>query len=203
MKEQIKQMIEGKDEYKALWDVGQAKDAGLLEDITWPEIAEIFNKQYREDETCYYDSSAYRKKYRNYIDAYEQFGEEYNKNDLFENEVCKTAHRAFTTAYALGANDETVNYDDSQSRGDRTFIALVVGAGSDEKGNYAIVEMRNRFVKGDELEVLSPNDTFNQTILVDKLFDLDDKEVVDAKLVQQKLKLYTNLKLCEGDILRK
>ena len=63
--------------------------------------------------------------------------------------------------------------------------------------------MRNRFVKGDELEVLSPNDTFNQTILVDKLFDLDDKEVVDAKLVQQKLKLYTNLKLCEGDILRK
>ena len=72
MKEKIKQMIEGKDEYKALWDVGQAKDAGLLEDITWPEIAEVFNKQYREDETCYYDSSAYRKKYRNYIDAYEQ-----------------------------------------------------------------------------------------------------------------------------------
>lgn len=72
MKEKIKQIIEGKDEYKALWDVGKAKDAGLLEDITWPEIAEVFNKQYREDETCYYDSSAYRKKYRNYIDAYEQ-----------------------------------------------------------------------------------------------------------------------------------
>lgn len=72
MKEKIKQIIEDKDEYKALWDVGQAKDAGLLEDITWPEIAEVFNKQYREDETCYYDSSAYRKKYRNYIDAYEQ-----------------------------------------------------------------------------------------------------------------------------------
>ena len=141
--------------------------------------------------------------YRRAIDAYEQLGAKYTENSLYEEEVLKTAHRAFTTAYALGNNDQTVNYDDSQSRGDRTFIALVVGNGSDENGNYAIVEMRNRFVKGDELEVLSPNDTFNQKVLVDKLFDDDGREVLDAKLVQQRLKLYTSLKLCEGDILRK
>lgn len=59
-------------ENEALWRIGQAKEAGLLEDITWPEIAEVFNKHYREDETCYYDSSAYRKKFRNYWDAYQQ-----------------------------------------------------------------------------------------------------------------------------------
>ncbi len=141
--------------------------------------------------------------YRRAIDAYEQFGAKYTENTLFEEEVLKTAHRAFTTAYALGDNDQTVNYDDSQSRGDRTFIALVVGNGSDQNGNYAIIEMRNRFVKGDKLEVLSPNESFNQIVLVDKLFDLEGREVVDAKLVQQRLKLYTNLKLCEGDILRK
>jgi hypothetical protein len=84
MKEKIKQIIEGKDEYKALWDVGKAKDAGILEDITWPEIAEVFNKQYREDETCYYDSSAYRKKYRNYIDAYEQL---FSKENFTEKQI--------------------------------------------------------------------------------------------------------------------
>ena len=87
MKEKIKQIIEGKDEYKALWDVGKAKDAGLLEDITWPEIAEVFNKQYREDETCYYDSSAYRKKYRNYIDAYEQLFSKENFTEKQMNDV--------------------------------------------------------------------------------------------------------------------
>lgn len=68
----VKQMINGKTEYEALWAVGQAKDSGILGDLTWPEIAKEFNNAYREDETCFFDASAYRKKYRNYLDAYEQ-----------------------------------------------------------------------------------------------------------------------------------
>lgn len=57
-------------EDQCLWRVGKAKDAGLLTD-NWPEIALFFNKTFREDETQYYDSSAYRKKYRNFVTAYE------------------------------------------------------------------------------------------------------------------------------------
>ena len=73
MNEQIKKIIEGKDEYQAIWEIGQKKDAGLLgDDITWPEIAEELNRQYRVDELDYRDSSSYRKRYRNYLDAYEQ-----------------------------------------------------------------------------------------------------------------------------------
>lgn len=68
----VRQMIDGKTEYEALWAVGQAKDSGILGGLTWPEIAQEFNNAYREDETCFFDASAYRKKYRNYIDAYEQ-----------------------------------------------------------------------------------------------------------------------------------
>ena len=73
MNEQIRKLIEGKDEYQAIWEIGQKKDAGLLDDdITWPEIAEELNRQYRADELDYRDSSSYRKRYRNYLDAYEQ-----------------------------------------------------------------------------------------------------------------------------------
>lgn len=68
----VRQMIDGKTEYEALWAVGQAKDSGILGELTWPEIAQEFNNAYREDETCFFDASAYRKKYRNYLDAYEQ-----------------------------------------------------------------------------------------------------------------------------------
>ena len=68
----VRQMIDGKTEYEALWAVGQAKDSGTLGDLTWPEIAKEFNNAYREDETCFFDASSYRKKYRNYLDAYEQ-----------------------------------------------------------------------------------------------------------------------------------
>ena len=73
MSEQIKKIIDGKDEYQAIWEIGRKKDAGLLgDDITWPEIAEELNKQYRVDELDYRDPSSYRKRYRNYLDAYEQ-----------------------------------------------------------------------------------------------------------------------------------
>ena len=141
--------------------------------------------------------------YRRAIDAYEQLGADYKNSDQFEIEVAKTAHRAFTTAYTLGKNPNTVNYDDSQSRGDRTFMAAVLGSGEDENGKFALIEMRNRFKKGDILEVLSPTDSFNKTIQVELLTDCDGNVVEDAKLVQQKLRLYTNVELQLGDILRK
>lgn len=57
-------------EDQCLWRIGKAKDAGLLTD-NWPDIALFLNKTFREDETQYYDSSAYRKKYRNFVTAYE------------------------------------------------------------------------------------------------------------------------------------
>lgn len=57
-------------EDQCLWRIGKAKDAGILTE-NWPEIALFFNKTFREDETQYYDSSAYRKKYRNFVTAYE------------------------------------------------------------------------------------------------------------------------------------
>ena len=57
-------------EDQCLWRIGKAKDAGTLCE-NWPEIAAFMNKTFRDDETQYYDSSAYRKKYRNFVTAYE------------------------------------------------------------------------------------------------------------------------------------
>lgn len=57
-------------EDQCLWRLGKAKDAGTLTE-NWPEIALFLNRTFREDETQYYDSSAYRKKYRNFVTAYE------------------------------------------------------------------------------------------------------------------------------------
>lgn len=139
--------------------------------------------------------------YRRALDEYYVKGESYKDNPLFQEELNKTAHREFTVAYFYGKNDRTVNYDDSQSKGTRKFIAQVLSY--DEENGYALIEMRNRFKIGDTLEILSPNDTLNKTITVEKLTDEQGTAVSDAKLVQQKLRLYTDLKLCAGDILRK
>ena len=63
---EILKRLDGETENQTLWRLGNAKAAGVLGDITWPEVAEFMNKTYREDETQYYDSSAYRKRYKNY-----------------------------------------------------------------------------------------------------------------------------------------
>ncbi len=137
--------------------------------------------------------------YRRAIDSYYKKGSDYKKDSLFKEELLKTAHRDFTTAYLLGDNDRTVNYNDSQSKGTYKYIANVL---EDSKNGYALIEMRNRFKVGEELEVLSPSESFLKEIKVDKMTDEDDVEILDAKNVQQKIKLYTNVPLCSGDILR-
>ena len=138
--------------------------------------------------------------YRRAIDAYYKNGESYKQNDLYQTELKKTAHREFTTAYITGYNNRTVNYEDSQSKGTHKFIANVLEDNSGK--DYAVIEMRNRFKVGDVLEVLSPSDSFNEQITVGKLEDEKGNVVEDAKLVQQKLKLYTKIPLLKGDILR-
>lgn len=138
--------------------------------------------------------------YRRAIDAYYEQGASYKENPLFQDELKKTAHREFTTAYLHGANDRTVNYDDSQSKGTHKFIANVLDY--DRETKTATIEMRNRFKVGDELEVLSPSNSFNQIIKVVEMQDEKGKIVEDAKIVQQILKLKTAVSLSKGDILR-
>ena len=137
--------------------------------------------------------------YRRAIDAYYDLGEKYKENALYQDELKKTAHREFTTAYITGYNDRTVNYNDSQSKGTHKFIANVI---EDYNGEYAVIEQRNRFKVGDVLEVLSPTDCFNKTVTVNKMQSEKGENITDAKLVQQKIRLFSDLPLKAGDILR-
>ena len=139
--------------------------------------------------------------YRRAIDEYYKIGGKYKKNKMFYDELLKTNHRVFTTAYMLGENKETVNYSDSQSAGEKQFIATVLEGTNDE--GYFIAEMRNRFKKGDKLELLTPNDNFNSVILPGRITDDEGNDIEDAKIVQQKLRIYSNIKVSAGDILRR
>ena len=139
--------------------------------------------------------------YRRAIDEYYKIGSKYKKNKMFYDELLKTNHRVFTTAYMLGENKETVNYSDSQSAGEKQFIATVLEGTNDE--GYFIAEMMNRFKKGDKLELLTPNDNFNSVILPGRITDEEGNDIEDAKIVQQKLRIYSDIKVSAGDILRR
>ena len=119
--------------------------------------------------------------------------------NVWEAELTKINHRAYTKAYFYGENDKTLNYDEGQEQGEYEFAAWVIGYDD----GTALVEMRNRFAVGDELEVLSPGDSFLKKFVVGDMTDEDNVPVTDAKLVQQRLKIAVPFRLYAGDILRK
>ena len=116
-----------------------------------------------------------------------------------EIELSNVAHREYTTAYTLGKNTQTVNYDDSQSKGDYTYIADVIGM----ENGFVIAEMRNRFKEGDELEILSPDSHFKKTFIAEEIYDLKGERILDAKLVQEHYKIKCPYDLQAGDYLRR
>ncbi len=116
-----------------------------------------------------------------------------------EHELSCVAHRAYTQAYADGKNNQTVNYDDSQSRGEYTYIADVLGM----EDNCVVVQMRNRFQQGDVLEVLAPDQNFTKAFRAEEIYLPNGERVTDCKLVQQTYKIKCPYKLSEGAYLRR
>ena len=118
---------------------------------------------------------------------------------VVERELATAAHRDYTTAYALGENHGTVNYSDSQAKGDCDYIGNVAGT----EGDCVLVEMRGRFRKGDVLEVLSPSENFGRSFTVGNVWLPDGSLTDDCKLVQTVYRVECPYKLSAGDILRR
>ncbi len=118
---------------------------------------------------------------------------------VVERELATAAHRDYTTAYALGENHGTVNYSDSQAKGDCDYIGNVAGT----EGDCVLVEMRGRFRKGDVLEVLSPSENFGRSFEVGNVWLPDGSLTDDCKLVQTVYRVECPYKLSAGDILRR
>ena len=70
-------------ELQFLWRIGQAKESGIIE-ITWQEIADILNEEFRDPDELYTES-AYRKKYNNLKQGYDEiFSEQGNAEQINE-----------------------------------------------------------------------------------------------------------------------
>lgn len=138
--------------------------------------------------------------YRKAIDGFSRDAD-YAIPDMLAAELEKNSHRDYTTGFYYGEKD-SVCADTSQPKCDWEFTASVKGY--DEERKAIIVEQRNRFAAGDELEILSPDEKyFCRTLKISDMYDDSGAKVDDAKLVQQILYIPADLRLQKGDILRK
>lgn len=141
------------------------------------------------------------------VNAYRRAIDNYYRDSVSPCDKClvaeleKTSHRRYTTGFYFGAKDKEY-IEDSMPIQSSEFMAMVIGDTDDE--GYTLIEQRNRFRVGDTLEVLSPSEAFLKEIKVSSMKSETGEDIVDASLVQQKIRLYTgDIRLHAGDILRK
>lgn len=141
--------------------------------------------------------------YRRAIDYYydcKKSGKAYKVPQELLQELNKASHRTYTTGFMINDGEVKQNYQSTHQEQDSKFIAVVLKVEQDR----ILVEQRNRFENGETLEVLSPNLPVNAKLRITKLANEKGEAINDAKLVQQKVYIYGNIKgICAGDILRK
>ena len=102
--------------------------------------------------------------YRREIDRYFEDPENYVFNEAEYEELCKVSHRPYTTGFYFGKPDENSQvYTSSSYIRDYDLIGIVQSY--DEETGIATITQRNRFFKGDEIEIIQPmKPFFTQTI---------------------------------------
>lgn len=133
--------------------------------------------------------------YRQAIDMLPQKPDEKLLAELF-----KASHRRYTTGFYF--KDELKQYtEDSMPVQESEFVALV---DSDCDGENVVLEMRNKFSVGDELEILSPDkNLLNKKLKIESIKNSAGESVESAKVVQEKIIVPCKLNLKKGDILRR
>lgn len=133
------------------------------------------------------------------VNAYRRALDKKNEMSLLQEELEKTSHRRYTTGFYFGSDDKEY-LKDSMPVQTAEFVAKVV---EDSHNGIVKVEMRNRFKKGDVLEILSPNDAFLKKIKIEKIVDGKGSEIDDCKRVQDIVTINCPYDLKTGDILRR
>lgn len=139
--------------------------------------------------------------YRREIDRYFDDPEGYVFNKAEYDELCKVSHRPYTTGFYFGKPDENSQvYTSSSYIRDYDLIGIVQSY--DEETGIATVSQRNRFFRGDEIEIIQPQKPFF-TQTVDSMQDESGEEIEVANHAEQIVKFKTAEPVVSGAMLRK
>lgn len=141
------------------------------------------------------------KAYREAIDSYLENPEKYTFNPKWADELSKVSNRHYTTGFYLGKPDSDAQVYGSSSY-IRTYEIVAMVDGYDESTGETILTQRNRFFKGDELEIVPPTGDFIP-YTVDKMRNEDDEEITSAPHAQQIIKMRLPGRFPERTMLRK
>lgn len=139
--------------------------------------------------------------YRQAIDAYMEDPENYVLKPEWIEEINKAANRPLNTGFFYDTPDhEDHIYEPEEKAAPYDFAGLVMGY--DETSGMAIVQQRNHFKPGQEVEFFGPGGTFFKQ-KVGKIYDEQGSELDAARHPLQRIKLKVDQPVSYFDMMRK
>lgn len=135
--------------------------------------------------------------YRKAMDIYKADPKNFKLPQWLKDEVFKVSHRAYCTGFFFGHPKESQYYENGGYIREYDVVAIV----QDCYGGRIYAEQRNKFNKGDEVEVLSP-DGEPVTLTVEEMFDEHGNEIETANHATMKLSIKSDLKFARNSIIR-
>lgn len=135
--------------------------------------------------------------YKQALSDYYKMGENFKLEPWIKEEVYKISHRKYSTGFYFGGNPGQI-YDNGGYVKDCEVVAVC----ENYKDGMIEISQRNKFLKGDELEVLMPGQK-PFTLKVQKIIDEKGNEMESAPHAMQKLFIPSENKIEKGAYLRK
>lgn len=135
--------------------------------------------------------------YRMAMDIYKSDPENYKLPQWIHDEVFKVSHRAYCTGFFFGHPKDCQYYENSGYIRDYDVVAVI-----DQCENGKIyAQQRNKFCKGDELEVLSPGQ-MPMKITADSIYNEAGEEVDSANHAMMNLSIPSDKVFPKNSIIR-
>lgn len=139
--------------------------------------------------------------YRREIDRYLDNPDKYTFNTDEYEELCKVSHRPYTTGFYFNKPDSNSQvYTSSSYIRDYDLIGIVCDY--DKETGIAKITQRNRFFKGDTIEIMRPMEK-NIIQTVDYLKNENNEDVEVANHAEEILYIKTKEPVIRGSMLRK
>jgi len=140
--------------------------------------------------------------YRKAIDDFLRSPDEYTKNlDWYREEIAKCTYRNFSTGFFFGKPDtESQVYDNNTYISEYIYIGTVECDDSDD--GYVIFEQKNKFLKGEEIEIMKPSGE-NIFVTVEDIKNDEGLHQDSAPHARQRLHVKFSQKPDPNDILRR
>ncbi|PUU92668.1 MULTISPECIES: U32 family peptidase [Halanaerobium] len=178
-----------------------SRDLNLAEEV--PELIELGLSSLKIEgrmKSVHYAATVVNT-YRQLIDRYYEDPDNYEADPELLAELRKISHRDYTKGFYYGKpGAEGQRYESSSYL--RTYDFMGVVKDYDSENKEALVEVRNKIFKGDELELIVPGQkTF--TVTADYLLDEEGAEIEAAPHPKQLIKIPLAAEVPAGSLLRR